>query len=77
MRWELSVFSRSGCSLSVLSVGAHYGPSVAIVRTLRDGTVTHEWLPRFLAEQVVAMIPFDEPLVASARIAYSELLRRV
>ena len=49
------------------------GRSVAIVRTLRNGSVTHEYLPEFLAELVVAMIPFDEPLVASARIAYSDL----
>ena len=47
------------------------GRSVALVRTLRDGSVTHEYLPEYLAELVVAMIPFDEPLVASARIAYS------
>jgi len=71
------MFSGSGRGLDILPAAAHYGPPVAIIRTLRDGTVTHEWLPRFLAEQVVAMIPFDEPLVASARIAYSELLRRV
>ena len=50
-----------------------YGRSVAIVRSLRDGSVTHEYLPEFLAELVVAMIPFDEPLVASVRIAYSEI----
>lgn len=50
-----------------------YGRSVAIVRSLRDGSVTHEYLPEFLAELVVAMIPFNEPLVASARIAYSEI----
>ncbi len=50
-----------------------YGRPVAVVRTLRDGSVTHEYLPEFLAELVVAMIPFSEPLVASARIAYSEL----
>ena len=49
------------------------GRSVAIVRTLRNGSVTHEYLPEFLAELVVAMIPFDEPLVASVRIAYSDL----
>jgi len=49
-----------------------YGRYVAIVRTLHDGTVTREYLPRQLAELVVAMIPFGEPLVASARIAYSE-----
>ncbi|KRT69424.1 MAG: hypothetical protein XU15_C0011G0106 [candidate division NC10 bacterium CSP1-5] len=50
-----------------------YGRSVAIVRTLHNGSVTHEYLPEFLAELVVAMIPFDEPLVASVRIAYSEM----
>ena len=50
-----------------------YGRPVAIVRILRDGSVTHEYLPEFLAELVVAMIPFNEPLVASARIAYSEI----
>jgi len=50
-----------------------YGRYVALVRTLRDGSVTREYLPEFLAELVVAMIPFNEPLVASARIAYSEL----
>jgi len=52
---------------------AGYGRPVAVVRTLRDGSVTHEYLPEFLAELVVAMIPFSEPQVASARIAYSEL----
>ena len=50
-----------------------YGRPVALVRTLRDGTVTLEYLPWHLAELVIAMIPFSEPLVASARIAYSEL----
>lgn len=50
-----------------------YGRHVALVRTLRDGSITHEYLPQHLAELVVAMIPFDEPLVASARIAYSDL----
>ena len=50
-----------------------YGRPVAIVRTLRDGTITREYLPRHLAELTVACIPFSEPLVASARIAYSEL----
>ena len=49
-----------------------YGQLVAVIRTLRDGTVTREYLPQHLAELVVAMIPFGEPLVASARIAYSE-----
>ena len=71
------MFAGSGHDLGVLPIGAHYGPSVAIIRTLRDGTVTHEWLPQFLAEQIVAMIPFDEPLVASARIAYSGLSHHV
>ena len=50
-----------------------YGRHVALVRTLRDGTITREYLPQHLAELIVAMIPFGEPLVASARIAYSEL----
>ena len=50
-----------------------YGRPVAIVRTLRDGTITREYLPRHLAELAVALIPFSEPLVASAHIAYSEL----
>jgi len=50
-----------------------YGRPVALVRTLRDGTITREYLPRHLAELIVAMIPFGEPLVASAHIAYSEL----
>ena len=49
-----------------------YGRHVAIVRTLRDGTITREYLPRHLAELIVSMIPFAEPMVASARIAYSE-----
>lgn len=49
-----------------------HGRMVALVRTLRDGTITREYLPERLAEFVVAIIPFDEPLVASARIAYSE-----
>jgi len=61
----------STLTLRVPSTG--YGRSVAIVRSLRDGSVTHEYLPEFLAELVVAMIPFNEPLVASARIAYSEI----
>src|SRR3989304_1624578 len=50
-----------------------YGRYVALVRTLRDGSVTREYLPEHLAELIVAMIPHGEPLVASARIAYSEL----
>ncbi len=50
-----------------------YGRTVALVRTLRDGSVTREYLPEHLAELVAAMIPYGEPLVASARIAYSEL----
>lgn len=50
-----------------------YGRHVALVRTLRDGSTTREYLPEHLAELVVAMIPFGEPLVASAHIAYSEL----
>jgi len=50
-----------------------HGRQVALVRTLRDGSVTREYLPERLAELVVAMIPFGEPLVASARIAYSEM----
>lgn len=50
-----------------------YGRYVALVRTLRDGSVTREYLPEHLAELAVAMIPFSEPLVAQARIAYSEL----
>jgi len=50
-----------------------YGRIVALVRTLRDGSTTREYLPEHLAELVVAMIPFGEPLVASAHIAYAEL----
>ena len=50
-----------------------HGRYVALVRTLRDGSVTREYLPEHLAERVVAMIPFGEPLVAKAHIAYSEL----
>jgi hypothetical protein len=61
----------STLTLHVPALG--YGRCVALVRTLRDGTVTREYLPRYLAEMAVAMIPFGEPLVASARIAYSEL----
>jgi len=49
------------------------GRYVALVRTLRDGTITREYLQEGLAEVVVAMIPYDEPLVAAARIAYSEV----
>jgi hypothetical protein len=49
-----------------------YGRYVALVRTLRNGSITREYLPEQLAELVIAMIPFGEPLVASARIAYSE-----
>ncbi len=52
---------------------AGLGQHVALIRTLRDGAITREYLPELLAELVVAMIPFAEPLVASARIAYSEL----
>ena len=61
----------STMTLSVPATG--HGRYVALVRTLRDGSVTHEYLPEHLAELVVAMIPFGEPLVAKARIAYSEL----
>ena len=50
-----------------------YGRYVALVRTLRDGSITREYLPEHLAELTVAMIPYGEPLVASAHIAYSEL----
>jgi hypothetical protein len=50
-----------------------YGRYVALVRTLRDGSVTREYLPEHLAELIVAMIPYGEPLVASVHIAYSEL----
>ena len=50
-----------------------YGRPVALVRTLRDGAITREYMPQHLAELVIAMIPFGEPLVASARIAYSEI----
>ncbi len=50
-----------------------YGRYVALVRTLSDGSTTRESLPEHLAELVVAMIPFSEPLVAAAHIAYSEL----
>jgi len=52
---------------------AGYGRPVALVRTLRDGAITREYMPQHLAELVIAMIPFGEPLVASARIAYSEI----
>jgi len=52
-----------------------YGRHVALIRVLRDGSITREYLQASLAELVVAMIPFNEPLVASARIAYSELER--
>src|SRR3972149_10927687 len=41
-----------------------YGRHVALVRTLRDGTITREYLPQQLAEVIVAMIPFGEPLGA-------------
>jgi len=61
----------STMTLCVSATGC--GRYVALVRTLRDGSVTREYLPENLAELVVAMIPFGEPLVASARIAYSEL----
>ena len=50
-----------------------YGRYVALVRKLRDGSTTREYLPEHLAELTVAMIPFGEPLVASAHIAYSDL----
>ncbi len=61
----------STMTLHVPAIG--YGRHVAVIRTLRDGSATREYLPEYLAELVVAMIPFGEPLVASARIAYSEL----
>ena len=61
----------STMSLHVPATG--HGRYVALVRTLRDGSVTREYLPEHLAELVVAMIPFGEPLVAQAHIAYSEL----
>ena len=60
----------SSMTLHVPATG--YGRYVALIRTLRDGSVTREILPECLAELVVAMIPFAEPLVGSARIAYSE-----
>jgi hypothetical protein len=50
-----------------------FGRYVAIIRSMRDGTVTREYLPEYLAETLVSMIPFSEPNVASARIGYSEL----
>src|SRR3989337_2245416 len=50
-----------------------YGQHVAIIRTLRDGTITREYLPQHLAELAVRLPPSGEPLGASARIAYSEL----
>jgi len=50
-----------------------YGRYVALIRTLRDGATTREYLPEHLAELTLAMVPYAEPLVASARIAYSEL----
>jgi len=61
----------STLSLHVPATG--YGRYVALVRTLRDGSITREYLPEYLAELVVATIPFAEPLVCSAHIAYSEL----
>ncbi len=45
-----------------------YGRYVALIRTLRDGTVTREYMPDHLAELTLAMITFAEPLVESARI---------
>ena len=68
------IFSHTLVSSSInLSVpAAGYGRVVAVIRTLRDGSVTYEYMPEHLAELVVAMIPHGEPLVASARIAYSE-----
>ena len=60
-------------TLSLHLTSSGYGRCVALVRTLRDGSTTREYLQEGLAELVVAMIPHEEPLVASARIAYSEL----
>ncbi len=48
-----------------------YGRPVALVRTLRDGTLTYEYMPDHLAELILSMIPFAEPLVGSARIERS------
>jgi hypothetical protein len=69
------IFQHTAVS-TTLSLGLSekgWGRSVAIVRTLRDGSQSREYMPEFLAELAVAMIPFGEPLVASARIAYSEI----
>ncbi len=70
-----SIFQHTPLSstMSLHVPAAGHGRMVALVRTLRDGTITREYLPERLAELVIAMIPFGEPLVSSARIAYSEL----
>ena len=41
---------------------------VKIIRRLRDGSITIEVMPRWLAELVAAEVPYTEPLTASLRI---------
>jgi hypothetical protein len=41
---------------------------VALIRELRDGTITEERLERWLAELLIGCIPREEPNVAKARI---------
>lgn len=41
---------------------------VKVIRKLRDDSITVEIMPRWLAELVVAEVPYAEPLTASLRI---------
>jgi hypothetical protein len=46
------------------------GPKVWIYRLFRDGKVTQELLPYFVARLKVDLILFDEPEVARAKIVH-------
>lgn len=45
-----------------------FGPPVQIWRQHRDGSVSYETLPEFLAKFIVAGIPHNEPNTARAKI---------
>jgi hypothetical protein len=47
---------------------------VSVRRTLRDGKVTDEYLPRWIAEIVVGNIPQNEPMTARAIIVEPSLI---
>jgi len=42
--------------------------NVTILRTLRDGSQTVEYVPRWLADAIVANVPQGEPNTASLRV---------